>query len=105
MSRRSFLIGHLTGLMLGIGLMFAVNYRASPPEPDLRPTIIPVSRVEEAENRPEFEFPRNWDRFELSPTVPQERHKVPPEWHSFEFNGQTVYVVPLSQNELAQSPQ
>jgi hypothetical protein len=79
MSRRSFLIGHLTGLLVGAALMFAgesLRHKNQPSSSPLRAT--PIS-------------------FPAPPPTAR------PDWHQFDFNGRPVYIVPLGE-ELSRAP-
>ena len=105
MSRRFFLIGNLTGLSLGILLMVLIQSRPAPPQSEPKPLVVPISAAanEPAENPrnrmiipfEDLQEPMNrWTRPHL-----QEPSPIPPDWTWKEFNGQRVYLIPLSQNE------
>lgn len=83
MPRRSFFLGMLAGLVLGALLMFAnlSLFQANQPRPTAAgPRIVPVNVLTEV------------------PAVPPQK-KTPENWQEFEFNGRSVYVIPLGQRE------
>lgn len=116
MWRRSFLIGNLTGLILGIVLITAVASQPMPTKAQSGPVMIPLSTtpIESVENPRKRKAVPVESRHHLSTmpnlnrqplmnrsTMPNlhEPTPIPPEWTWKEFNGQRVYLIPLSQNE------
>lgn len=116
MWRRSFLIGNLTGLILGVLLMAAAASQHKPTDARRAPVMIPISTtsMESAENPRKRKIAPVEDRRQLSTMPNLNRHPVmnrstmpnlheptpiPPEWTWKEFNGQRVYLIPLSMNE------
>lgn len=83
MLRRSFFLGMLAGLVLGVLLMFAnvSLFQANQPQPAAAaPWMVPVNVLTEV------------------PAVSPQK-KIPENWQEFEFNGRPVYVIPLGQRE------
>lgn len=92
MSRRSFLLGHLSGLVLGALLMWgSSSFREPRPVLPKPVTVIPLAApaVEPLSPAPPDELNR-WSK-----KVPPEP-VIPPDWGRREFNGRPVYLIPLA---------
>ena len=119
MKRHSFLLGHLSGLVLGIALMWLVHAWQAEPQPASNAGSVPAPATNVVISQP---LPRDpATPFYLTPQAPDDRgilipqygmpaqaeaprreRTIPPNWQSFEFNGQPVYVIPLSWNDSPQ---
>jgi hypothetical protein len=93
MSRRSFWIGHVSGLALGVVIACAMSpWFFAPPQPP-QPTVISPGFVPVTVPSGDLVVPP-----EISVIPPQKQ--IPHGWQEFEFNGKPVYIIPLSQREI-----
>jgi hypothetical protein len=93
MVRRSFLWGHLSGLVLGAALMGGGLWLYQPAPQTVQPvTIHPISAPPAGTL---YWQPRD-DMDSLQQQAIPPAPAIPPDWQQDEFNGRPVYIIPLT---------
>jgi hypothetical protein len=93
MSRRSFLLGHLSGLILGALLMWGGYSLREPRIP------LPQQMTIQAVSAPPVEFsplPPGSQIDRWTHEAPPSTRDIPPDWQRHDFNGRPVYIIPLA---------